>query len=205
MEYEISFLEMLLVSFNICRTTSVIQLSAQSVNRGLSPSGDRTWTEAHQTNSLMILWLLSLAKSEARIISSFQASSGGWTASPSLEIWENKRRKKIPFIPDPDQNCTFIILISQTIWTTKFWNLLLTWTFKVIPILWHCAASQILPWQALITYIYLPEPCRFRGLPTLPTASLTSDTFLTLKSSTIPWPTMWAADQTLLLPVWREL
>lgn len=69
------FLEMLLVSFKICKTTSIIQLPAQSVNRGLSPSGDIVWAGAHQTNSPMILWLLSLAESEARVNSSFQASS----------------------------------------------------------------------------------------------------------------------------------
>ena len=71
------FLEMLLVSFNICITTSAMWSPAQSVNRGLSPSGYIAWAGAHQTKNLMILWLLSLAQSEARVISSFQASSGG--------------------------------------------------------------------------------------------------------------------------------
>lgn len=43
------FLEMLLVSFNMCKTTSIIRSPAQSVNRGLSPSGDIAWAGAHQT------------------------------------------------------------------------------------------------------------------------------------------------------------
>ena len=82
------FLEMLLVSFNICITTSVIQLPAQSVNRGLSPAGDLVWAGAHQAKSPMLLWPPSLAQSEARVISNFQRPLGAQL--PALH-WEYER------------------------------------------------------------------------------------------------------------------
>lgn len=149
----------------------------------------------------------SVSDLEARVISTFQASSGGSAASSQSKIWEIKReQKKMCFIPDPDlvQNFTLIILISLTIWITKFWKLLLALTFKFISILQHFIDFS----DSSMTgsdHLYLPEPCRLRGLLDLPTGSADIRCLPNpLKAPTIPWPTVWAVDQILLLPVRRK-
>lgn len=148
---------------------------------------------------------LSLSKSETRVISTSQAPSGVSAASPKLEIWEiKKEQKKKSSIPDPDlvQNFTlnscseFSPLLSSELLSSGIscyftdFSLLLT--------------SQILPGQALITSICL-SLADLEDFWACPVPLLTSGAGLTLKPSASRWPTVWAVDQTRLLPVRREL
>lgn len=152
-----------------------------------------------------MLWPLSLSESETRVISTSQAPSGGSAASPKLEIWETKQEQKKKKFYSWSRSCSefhleflFRIFTSLTIWTTKFWNLLLFYWFQ--PFIDFSNSSM-----TGSDHFHLPEPCRFRGLLGLPSDSADIRCLPNPQASTIPWPTVWAVDQTRLLPVRREL